>query len=176
MISKKHTFLFCIYTVIFVSLIFYVTVPNEFREITIEKNFVKIVNIEKKQLFDSMADVQNYPDIFPENFLSVIINEQYSNVLVAKETIHENGITTTLTVRHTITPYENQILEILDGDAKGTKITIIFEDIDSNTKISIKAEIHLTGLLIPFAYIPDSNLNHAVDTVIESFVNNLKNN
>lgn len=150
--------------------------PTEYREITTEKNFVKIVNIEKKQLFDLMADVSNYPSVLRENFLDVEIIEQNSNVLVAKETIYENGITATLTVKHIVTPYENHVLEILDGDAKGTKITIIFEDVDYGTKVSIKSEMHLTGLLIPFAYLPDSNLNHATNTVIDSFVNYIKNN
>ena len=56
----------------------------------------------------------------------------------------------------------------------GTKITLIFHEEDSKTRISTNVNLRFKGILVPFGYIPDSNLESAMNTILDSFVNHLK--
>jgi len=139
-----------------------------------EISFVKIVDLNKQEIFDVMADIENYPRVFPRNVISVNILEQTENELLVEEKITEIGIVSKLLVKHTLLPYEQHIIEIIDGDAQGTKIIQKFEEIDNKTKLSTFAEFKFDGVLIPFHFIPETQLIHAMDTMISNFVNYAK--
>ena len=132
--------------------------------------FVKIVDVKKEDIFKTMAKINDYPKILPGNYVSVNIINQTNNTIYAEEEVAEIGIKTKMLVRHTIIPYKIHVLEVLNGDAKGTKISEIFEDNGSSTKLTTTLEIHAHGLLAPFAFIPKSNLESAMGTVITNFV------
>lgn len=173
MISKKMGIIFSIYIVIFVILVTYTTFPYGHDVIT-KTHFVKIVDVDKKKLFNLMSDVKNYPTIFPDNYISVSIINKTGNVIFTQETVQEAGIKITLDVKHTIIPYEQHIVEILHGDANGTRITASFDEIDSKTRITTDVEMHLKGILTPFGLLPQSNIEHAMNTIIDSFTKHLK--
>tara|TARA_B100001079_G_scaffold77080_1_gene66303 strand:- start:381 stop:1865 length:1485 start_codon:yes stop_codon:yes gene_type:complete len=127
-------------------------------------------NIGKEVLFNTMADVENYPTILPKNVLSVVIIEQEPNVILAEETMINQGIKVELLAKHTIIPYERHTVEIMSGDAEGTKITQIFRGDESSTKLSTKIQLKLHGLLSPFYFFPKDQFSHAMNTVNSSFV------
>ena len=52
----------------------------------------------------------------------------------------------------------------------GSKIIQTFESYDDKTKISIDIDLKTRGILAPFSYLPIINANHAMDTIIQSFV------
>ena len=168
--SKKKSIIFAIYSIVFIFLVTFTILPNEFREIESTSSIERIVDVDKEKLFNLMADLEKYPSILPENFIAISIKNTINNTIFTQETIQESGVKITLNVKHTIIPYETQIIEILDGDAKGTKITVIFTQIDSKTKVNINTEVHLKGVLAPFGYLPQSNIHSAIGTVLESFV------
>ena len=82
-------------------------------------------------------------------------------------------------------PYDKYIVEVVDGDAKGTKLMQDFttfnteieklkecdQSFDECTKIDSRVELDLKGLLSPFSYLPKGNLEHASNTVIATFTN-----
>ena len=78
-------------------------------EIEIEAEY----DVGKKALFNTMADVENYPLILPGNILSVVIIEQKPNEILAEETMLEQGIRVKLLAKHTIIPYETHTIEIM---------------------------------------------------------------
>lgn len=152
-----------------------ITIPGE---VVIGINLVKMVDVDKKKLFITMADVENYPKILPNNILSVeIVNQTQSFVkeLYVKEKVFESGVTVTLLVKHSIVPYDKHIIEIEDGDAKGTKITINFREVGSKTEVTTEAEIRIHGILSPFGLLARPNLESAINTVIDDFVDYAKN-
>ena len=120
--------------------------------------------------FETISDIEKYPLILPNNFHSVKILEQKNNELIAEEIISEKGIRTKLIAKHILVPYESHTIEIIDGDAKGTKIIQTFEEIPSGTKISIKLELNVQGVLTPVKFFPQSNVQNAMNTVITSFI------
>ena len=135
-----------------------------------EVSFEAEYDIGKKVLFNIMNDVKNYPIILPGNVLSSIIIEEEPNVILAEETVMERGIKVTVLAKHTIIPYETHTVEVMNGDAKGTKIIQSFTGDESSTKLSTKIQLKLEGLLSPFYFLPKNNFEHAMNTVNRSFV------
>ena len=136
---------------------------------TKELNFERIIPIEREVLFGVITDVSNYPQILPRNVLSVNIIEDNGYEIVAEETVLEKGVKLKVLVRHTITPYEEHIIEILDGDARDTKITQKFYEENLSTRLVTKINLELHGLAQGFAYLPKPQLIHAADTVLDAF-------
>ena len=135
-------------------------------EIKTESTF----NVEKEIIFNVMANVGNYPKILPQNIISVEIIEEEDNVIMAKEVLMERGIKITILAKHTLTPYSEHIIEIMDGDAKGTKIKQTFTEDEGSTKISTEVELKLKGILKSIYYLPKHNFEHAIGTVNTNFV------
>ena len=140
-------------------------VPNPLSNITV----TEMVDVETEKIFTIMADVENYPYVLPKNVLSVNKLEETDSSLVYEMTVQEKGFETTLLVRHDLFPYDEQILTVIDGDAANTVIHQKFQKQDNSTKLITDIEINLSGILSPFQYIPRTNFNHAMGTVLVSF-------
>ena len=145
-------------------------------EITMSISIIKSVDVDKKKIFDVMANVENYPNVLKNNFKSVTIINQTDNVIFTEAEIQERGIQVKLLVKHTIIPYESHKIEILSGDAKGSTMITTFSENNSMTKIKSDVELHLRGILIPFGLLLPTNIQHAIGTVITSFVEYSINN
>ena len=117
------------------------SLPNFLPELTTELEVVKEMDIEKERIYRVMTDVENYHKILPRNIQSSNIIERSDNVILVEYEVFEAGINTKLLVQHTMYPYNEHIMEIIDGDAKGTKITQKFSDTDSVTKINTLIDV-----------------------------------
>ena len=131
-------------------------------------SYSKIVDVDKEVIFNTFADFKNYPHILPSNIISVTnIPEKQS---VYDITLTQMGIIAKLKAEHIIEPYHKQVIEVIDGDAQGTTITQTFEPYDNKTKISIDVDLKTKGILTAFSFLPVINANHAMDTIVQSFV------
>ena len=139
---------------------------TKLNEIKTESTF----NVDKEIIFDVMANVGNYHSILPKNVLSVKIIEEETNLIIAEYILIERGIKVTVLAKHTLTPYNEHIIEILDGDAKGTKIIQTFIEDEGLTKISTDVELKLKGMLKPLYFLPKNNFAHAIGSVNTNFV------
>lgn len=152
---------------------YYVGIEGIPDHVVIGMKIVRVVDVDKDNLFHTMADIENYPKVL-DNFVSVKkINQtdaEVATIIVAEETVSEAGITTTLIVKHILVPTDKYQVEILSGDAKETFITVTLKEIDSGTEITTDAQLHLRGLLGSFGILPRSQIEHAMNTVIEEFV------
>lgn len=138
---------------------------------TTEFETSRIVDLPNDEFFNLFTDIENYPKVLPNNVINVIILNKTDNVIIAEEELIEAGIKTKLLVKHTITPFQEHVVEIIDGDAKGTTIIQSFESINSQTKVTTKVNFNLNGILTFVAFLPESNLINALNTVISQFVN-----
>jgi hypothetical protein len=131
-------------------------------------SYSKIFDVDKEIIFNTFTDFENYPNILPNNILSIHnISEKLS---IYDISLVEQGIKTNLTVEHMIEGSDRQVIKVTDGDAQGTTITQIFESLGNGTKISINVDLKTRGILTPFAYLPQHNANHAIDTIVTTFV------
>ena len=142
----------------------------------IEFETSRLVDVPNNRIFNVMADIENFPNILPENVVSVNIVNKTDNEITAEEELFEAGIKTKLLVKHTIKPYSQHIIEIIDGDAEGTKITQYFESVDSQTKLTTSVNLKVKGVTSIIAFVPETNLVHAINTVISHFVQYSKYN
>jgi ribosome-associated toxin RatA of RatAB toxin-antitoxin module len=135
-----------------------------------EISFANIItNRTQAEMFDVLTDVKNYPKILPKNISSVKILETTDNSITVIEELKENIIKTKLTVKHSFIPMEKHVIEILDGDAKGTIITQHFKKVPTGFQIQTDVEFNLKGILSPIGFIPKSSLQNANDTVLKEF-------
>ena len=133
-------------------------------------SFENIINTRTHaQMFDVLTDVKNYPIVLPKNVLSVKILETTNNSIIAIEELNEKFIKTKLTVKHSFIPMEKHVIEILDGDAKGTIITQYFKQTPTGYQSQTNVEFNLKGILSPVTFLPKSSLQHANDTIIKEF-------
>ncbi len=140
-------------------------VPDLLSNITV----TKVVDVETEKIFTIMSDVENYPNVLPGNVLSVNKLEETNSSLNYEITVMEKGIKTTLLVKHDLFPYDEQILTIIDGDAKNTTIHQKFQNQGNSTKLITDVKIELSGILTPFQFIPERHFSHAIGTVISAF-------
>jgi ribosome-associated toxin RatA of RatAB toxin-antitoxin module len=133
-------------------------------------SITKVVEVDTEKFFSILSDIENYPRILPKNILSVNIIEETNSSLVYDMTIVEKGVKTTLLIKHDFFPYDKQILTVIDGDAKNTTINQEFHTQGNSTKLVTNVKIELSGILTPFKFLPQTNFNHVINTVISSFV------
>ena len=136
-------------------------------------SFQNILNsVSQKHMYDVLTSVDEYPKILPKNILDVKILNQTDNTILSKIILNENIIRMELTTLHTFEPMKTHTIEILDGDAKGTIITQTFEKTgfnDKEFKITTSVDFNLKGVLSAIGFLPKSNLEHALNTVITEF-------
>ena len=131
-------------------------------------SYSKIFDVDREIIFNTFADFKNYPLILPKNVISV--NNIPEKQSVYDISLAEMGIKTKLKAEHIIEPYSKQVVKVVDGDAQGTTITQTFESHDGKTKISIEVDLKTRGILTPFSFLPIQNANHAIDTIVTTFV------
>jgi len=137
---------------------------------TIDFEIIRFVDVPNDRIFDVMADIENFPNVLPKNIINVSIISKTNNTIIAEEELSESGIKTKLIVKHTIKPYNEHIIEIIEGDAKGTIITQSFESVGSQTKLTTNVHLNLNGVTSIVAFLPESNFKHAINTIISHFV------
>jgi ribosome-associated toxin RatA of RatAB toxin-antitoxin module len=175
--TTKITILFYIFLGIsFFSLIFYVdstfdrsSLPDILPSHLDSIETIEFVSLDRNKIYFLLTDVENYPLVLPRNILSVEIIEKTENTIIAKEQISERGITTTLLVKHTMSPEFNHSIEIIDGPAKGTIMNQFFEDNNPGTKITNSFKFKFEGILTPLKFLPKQNAANAIGTIISSF-------
>lgn len=172
--NKVYTFLAFTILVISTVTVFYLSYypildSAQFKEKIIEISLERTVNVDKKKLFDTMSDLENYPNVLPENFKRIKIISESENSIIAEEVIRERGIELTILAKHTIIPYEKHIIEVQNGDAQGSVIILNFEEEGSSTKINADIKLHIRGVLAPFSFLVKDNVAHAATTIITAF-------
>ena len=150
-------------------------------KITKSASIERIVEAPIHEIFDVMANVQNLPTIFPGNYISIkIINQTKNTIFTEEEVGIEIGslFKTKILVKHSFIPYEKHNIEVLNGDANGTKVVIYYEEIDpGKTKILVNSDIQLHGLFVPLGMITtQNNIEHMMNTVIRTFEEFIQNN
>ena len=148
-------------------------------EYVIGFNIVKETEVNKERIFDVMADIENYPNVLPENVISIkIINQTQgiTKIIFAEETLIERGVVITQIVKHEIFQYEQHTITVMDGDGEGTKIVLKFNEEDEKTKITAEVKIRIKGILAPFAQLARNNLESAINTTIDNFIEYSKTN
>ena len=106
--------------------------PILFPQPITELQTIKIIDVNQEEAFLIMTDIKNYPKMLPKNIISVNIMNQTDNSVLAEYEVTEHGIRSKLLASHTMYPYDKHVIEVMDGDAKGTKLIQDFTTINAS--------------------------------------------
>jgi len=151
----------------------------ELSEVVIGMMIIKNTDIQKEKIFHTMVDIENYPNILPKNIISVkilnVTNTSFEKIIYAEEKLVESGITTTVIVRHSIVDNQGHEIQVMSGDAKGTVIKQTFREINNGTEIKTDIQIRIGGILAPFGALTSGNMESALNTALDNFIQYSKN-
>jgi len=137
-----------------------VLVINSTQQVVNKYHYKNELNVDSKKLYNLLADVQNYPKIFPENVKSVKILNQTHNTIYTEQTISYQGITRVIEIKHEIEPYKSHIMTVLSGELKNTFFIIKFYEKGPKTYVDIKAEVWIPAYLGYFVNNNPTGLNN----------------
>lgn len=146
-------------------------IPDLFPKPIDEVLLVKTIDINRQKIFDAIADVENYPIMLPQNIASVKIINKTDDVIYAEEEPYERFIKTKLLVKHTFIPYDKHVLEVVDGDAKGTTMIQTFEEINGTTQLTTEIKVKLSGPLEIFRHFSKNAIQTRMNVIIDRIVN-----
>lgn len=137
--------------------------------------FQKTVNMEKDIIFNSIFDVNNYSKIFPDKILHVEIIDENDFSKSSFMTFNVFGMQLVTQIQHETIDDSTQIITVLDGPSKNSKIILNFSELGSNTKIDANIFLKFKKPLSLLAINMNENDFQAIfNKVIESFVNYTK--
>jgi len=110
-----------------------------------EFQFKREIKVDSKKLFDVLADVQNYPKVFPKTISSVKVLNQTNDTILTEETISYQGITRVIEIKHEIIPYKSHTITALSGEFKNTSFIIKFEE--KQNLVIVNAELYFPAYL-----------------------------
>jgi len=151
-----------------------------FEDIVRQFTVSRIVDLDREIIFNSFSDIENYPNVLSANVLAVKIINQTVNPFGGKTTfadvdVQEAGVKVKLTIKHTTKPYSKIIIQVFGGDSHGTTITQTYNETDSGTEITNDVLVRVKGLLTAFGFLPNYNFQHAMNAVLNDFIDYTKN-
>lgn len=131
----------------------------------------KTVDVKNQALLETLSNIQNYPQIFPEYIKSV----ELTGANTAKFNVGANGIFFDVQTKYTQNSDGSYVVQVTSGDLKGSKISTTLQKTwgfdgtpDGGTRVNMDMMLQTSGmlsLLIPS--IPDqailSNLGAGLD-------------
>ena len=150
--------------------------PKHFQEPIKKFTITKTVDLSDDELIDVFSDISKYSTILPANILSTKLLNVTNGIVFSEIEVVEKGIRANFQFSQEIEENRHYVT-ILTGDAKGTILEQRFNPIDDSTTEIINAvELRFRGILSPFIFLPDYNLKHAGNTILDSFVDYKKLN
>ena len=163
--------------VIFVLIVFVILVPSipmSYADRMIDVRTV--ANVNEKSLISAISDLQNYPQIFPDNVKYVKILDNKTNLVDMNAGI--NGVYFDTQAIYQQTPDGKYLIQVVSGDLKGTTMTTELNKTwsfdghpDMGTKVNISLDLKTSGFLSwMLDFVPDNSLSGALQGGFDKFV------
>jgi protoporphyrinogen oxidase len=141
-----------------------------------------VANVNEQSLITAISNVQDYPQIFPENVKYVKILDNKTNLVDMNAGI--NGIYFDTQAIYHQTPDGKYIVQVVSGDLKGTVMTTEMNKTwgfsgqpEMGTKVNIILDLQTSGFLSwMLNFVPDNSLSDALQNGFSKFVNYAQNN
>ena len=145
-----------------------------------EKDLVlkKTVDVKNQALLETLSNIQNYPQIFPENIKSV----ELTGTNTAKFNVGSNGIFFDIQTTYTQNSDGSYVIEITSGDLKGSKIVTTLQKTwgfdgtpDGGTIVNMDIMLQTSGMLSLLApSISDQAILSNLDSGLDKFADYAK--
>jgi len=138
-------------------------------------------NVNEQSLIAAISNLQNYPQIFPDNVKYVKILDNKTNLVDMNAGV--NGIYFDTQAVYHQTPDGKYIVQVVSGDLKGTTMTTEFNKTwgfdgkpGMGTKADIALDLQTSGFLSwMLNFVPDNSLSDALQNGFSRFVDYAQN-
>jgi hypothetical protein len=135
-----------------------------------------VANVNEQSLLGAISDLQNYPQIFPDNVKSVNILNNQTNLVDMNAGI--NGLFFDTQAIYQQSPNGTYTVQVVSGDLKGTTLTTELNKTwgfngtpGMGTIANISLDLKTSGFLSwMLSFVPDSSLNYALQNGFSRFV------
>ena len=132
-------------------------------------NFEKIVKAERNKVFDIVANYEQFQKILPKYFPSIRVLSVRDNTSVVEEHIRVAGRELVMMTKHVIQYPELHEVFVIGGDAKGSHIIERYESIKDGTKITVEANLNLSGPLKILAFFGRFKIKNGFTKIMDEF-------
>jgi len=130
----------------------------------------KIINLPQERVFSVVKDIGKLPSLFPDRYKSFNILEQSDNHILTEEIVSISGKEIKQKVKHILEPNRMLKSEIIEGDTKGTILTIeLNPKSNSSTEIKIDADLKFGKLGTVFGVFAKRKIKNEIDRIIDQF-------
>lgn len=141
-----------------------------------------VANVNEQSLLAAISNVQNYPQIFPDNVKSVKILDNQTNLVDMNAGV--NGVFFDTQAIYQQLPNGTYTVQVVSGDLKGTTMTTELNKTwgfngapGMGTVANISLDLKTSGFLSwMLSFVPDSSLNYALQNGISKFVDYAEQN
>jgi len=134
-------------------------------------NFEKIVKAERNRVFDIAANYEQFQKILPTYFPSIRVLSVRGDTSVVEEHIKVAGRELVMMTKHVTKYPELHEVFVIGGDAKGSHIIERYESIKDGTKITVEADINLSGPLKLIAFFGKAKIKKGFTKIMDEFAN-----
>ena len=132
-------------------------------------NFEKIVKAERNKVFNIAANYEQFQKILPKYFPSIRVLSIRGNTSVVEEHIRVAGRELVMMTKHVTTFPELHEVFVIGGDAKGSHIIERYESIKDGTKITVEADLTLSGSFKLIAFFGKANIKKGFTKIMDEF-------
>jgi hypothetical protein len=142
----------------------------------------KTSDVSEESLLNTITDVSNYPQVFPDNvkFVKILDN----NTRLVEMSAGINGMFFDTQAICKTDANGNYVVEVVSGDLKGTTMTTKLEKTwgfhgqkDGGTVADISLDVKTSGLLSwMIDFVPDGSLTNALGYSFDKFVQHIQEN
>jgi len=134
---------------------------------TLKKNS----RIIRDKLYSISIDVENFPNLLPKYFKSIIIKKSIGNKIFVDEKIHFLGGFLNIKTKHGIVHPKIHEVHILSGLMRGTSFVESYDETSDGTNVTIDVFIKFNGvskLFLPFGFLIKRQMTRVMDEFLNS--------
>lgn len=176
--EHNHTFAYIAIFISLAAITIFSFVPPSYADkmITLQK----VSNVTESSLLDTMGNVTQYPQIFPDNVKYVKVLDKDTNLVEINAGI--NGMFFDTQAICKIDKNGNYVIEVVSGDLKGTTMTTRLEKTwgfngqkDGGTIADMALDVKTSGLLSwMIGFVPDSTVSDTLGYGFDKMVQHAK--
>lgn len=129
----------------------------------------RIIHSERQRVFDIVANYENFQNILPKYFPSVRVRSIRENIAIVEEHLRLGDKELVMTTKHVTRYPESHDVFVLGGDAKGSHISETYDKVPEGTKLTIIADINLSGMMKIAGLFAKSKIQSEFSKIIDEF-------
>ena len=128
----------------------------------------KTVDLPREEIFSTISEIDKLPTLFPDKYKSFKVIERSDNHILTEEIVSISGKEIKQKVEHTLEPVRMLRSEVVEGDTKGTVLTIeLNPKSDSITEIKVDADLKYGKIGAVLGIFAKHKIKNEMDKIID---------